>query len=407
MISFNFNNITHQLRVDDIKLTQSHIKAIHISISHSLYHYLTMSKKKIDNNVADWDFYKKLTNPFEFIHTPPYSNNKAVADYIGVSRSFYKLIEIINYFKLVNTYDTTSINSFHLAEGPGGFIEALLYLRNNKNDKYHGMTLLSDCKNIPTWNKLRQKFTFNTNIIYEDGIKKNGNLLEPENFTYCFNKYKNSMDFMTGDGGFDFSLDYEKQEISSHQLIFAQIAYAMMMQKKNGTFILKIFDIFYKASIDLLYLLNTFYTSVTICKPKTSRFANSEKYIVCTGFLYEDTSQYYESFFEILTSFKKGGERENQFVLSFLKFEIPRFFIQEMEEMNIILGKKQLNTIHHTLQLIQERRTDKVERLRKANIEKCTQWCSINMIPYSSNFKADNVFTKHLAKHNSSVINTI
>ena len=45
------------------------------------------------------------------------------------------------------------------------------------------------------------------------------------------------MDFLTGDGGFDFSIDYEKQEIASTKLVLAQIIYALMTQKLGGNFV--------------------------------------------------------------------------------------------------------------------------------------------------------------------------
>ena len=52
--------------------------------------------------------------------------------------------------------------------------------------------------------------------------------------------------------GFDFSVDFNQQEKMSAKLIFAQICYALIMQKKGGHFILKFFDvdlsIFFKAS---------------------------------------------------------------------------------------------------------------------------------------------------------------
>ena len=49
------------------------------------------------------------------------------------------------------------------------------------------------------------------------------------------------MDIITGDGGFDYSVDFNKQEILSSRLILAQVIYAIIMQKKNGIFILKIY----------------------------------------------------------------------------------------------------------------------------------------------------------------------
>ena len=51
------------------------------------------------------------------------------------------------------------------------------------------------------------------------------------------------------------------------------------MQKKNGHFVLKIFDIFEDCTIDILYLLSSFYEKVIVMKPYTSRYANSEKYV--------------------------------------------------------------------------------------------------------------------------------
>ena len=47
------------------------------------------------------------------------------------------------------------------------------------------------------------------------------------------------MHLITADGGFDFSIDFNKQEEIGFNLIFAQVCYALTMQKHNGHFILK------------------------------------------------------------------------------------------------------------------------------------------------------------------------
>jgi 23S rRNA U2552 (ribose-2'-O)-methylase RlmE/FtsJ len=399
MIIHNFNNVYNNFLLSE-DLTLSLAESIEIDISQSLYHYLTTSKQRIDNNVEEWDYFKKITNPYEFIHTPPQNSIRAVADYSAISRSFFKLIEIVMNYELLNNYND-NITSFHLAEGPGGFIEAMIYMRNNRKDTHYGMTLLSDKRNIPKWNKIRSKFKFNPSLQFEYGATKTGDLLHPDNFEKCAKLYKNSMDFMTGDGGFDFSIDYEKQEVASTKLIFAQIVYSLMMQKKRGSFVLKIFDIFYTPTVQLLYLLNLFYDNLSICKPKTSRFANSEKYVVCQGFKYDDTSSYYTKFYDMI---KELYENPKQCISSIFRFSVPLAFIREVEELNCILGKKQLNTIHNTLMMIQEQRSDKIDRLRKMNIEKCAQWCLKNNVPCHNQFKPQNIFTKQFIKNNNNVI---
>lgn len=395
MIIYTFEIIKNKLSLNNFSLKLNTCEAIQVYVSHSLLHFISKAKKCIDYNVHEWDIYKKIINPYEFIHTPPFQNGynqQSIANYNAISRSFYKLIEIINFFDLLDVYKDKPIQSFHLAEGPGGFIEAMIYLRRGyyANDNYYGMTLQSSNKNIPKWKKLLEKFRFITSIHIEHGIKNNGDILDPDNYLHCSKLYKNSMDFITGDGGFDFSLDYDKQELHSLKLVFAQVMYALTLQKEGGTFVLKIFDIFYKPSIEILYILNSFYETVSVCKPKTSRFANSEKYIVCKGFLYKNTEMLISVFLKNLVDF----ENNNTMIESILNIDIPLLFSKEIEELNVIFGKKQLSTIHTTLMMIQEKRVDKIEKLRKNNIEKSMKWCEINNFPYNPIFKPKNVFTK-------------
>jgi hypothetical protein len=62
-----------------------------------------------------------------------------------------------------------------------------------------------------------------------------GNILSLENFDYVVDKYGGKMDIITADG-FDFSIDFDNQEIMT-ALLFAQVSYGLCIQKKNGTFI--------------------------------------------------------------------------------------------------------------------------------------------------------------------------
>ena len=48
----------------------------------------------------------------------------------------------------------------------------------------------------------------------------------------------------------------------SLKLAYAQVAYALSCQKKGGSFIIKVFDTFTPASIDLLYILASVYERV-------------------------------------------------------------------------------------------------------------------------------------------------
>ena len=90
-------------------------------------------------------------------------------------------------------------------------------------------------------------------------------------------------------------------------LILCQICFAIAMQKVGGTFLIKFFDTFTRISLEMLYLLSTVYEEVYVIKPHTSRYANSEKYIVCKKYranpnLAELIHKFYEILKELRTS---------------------------------------------------------------------------------------------------------
>ncbi len=389
MIYFLLESINKTLDKDDIKLelTKSQLEPI---CNKLLYNYLNESKTQIDNFVEHWDMIKKYTNPFEFIHSVIPGYKTSISKINPLSRAFFKMIEICNTFKLCN-YEN-SIQTFHLAEGPGGFIQALNYLRTNHNDCYYGITLENNDKQTPGWKKSESFLEKNKNIYIERGIDNTGNLYNPENFNYMQNKYKNSYDLITADGGIDFSKNFNKQENSIIRLLYTEVCYAIMLQKKGGNFVLKVFDIFLKSSIDIIYILSLCYEEVYISKPSTSRSANSEKYIICKNFRLEDKKKdsLIQKFYNDLLLLSKD---ENNNIKKILNLEIQSFFINDIKEINSILGQNQLETINNTIMLIEQtKKKEKLNNFIKQNIPNCIEWCKSNNIPFYSNLIENNIF---------------
>jgi len=361
-------------------------------ISNSLSEYLYETKKKLDEREKDWDIFKKYTNPYEYIHTPIPYKKKCISKYKPLSRSYFKMVEMVNTFNL--HFDSKPIKSFHLAEGPGGFIEAMVALRKCPYDIYVGMTINDDNNqdpNIPGWKKTDAFLRQNKNVYIETGSDNTGNILSLENFVYCKETYASSMDLITGDGGFDFSMDFNNQEIHIAKLLFGQIAYAVIMQKKGGSFILKIFDCFMQHTIDLLYILSSFYEKVYIMKPNTSRYANSERYIVCKDFVFSSIEKFYPFIFK---AFEKMLSLENDvYIHRFLNIPLSYCFIIKLEEYNAIIGQQQIENIHYTISLIENKhKQEKIDCLIKTNIQKCIQWCIKYNIPYQAIINNNNIF---------------
>ena len=349
-----------------------------IIINKTLVIYLKNIKSEIENFSNEWDTFKKYINPYEYIHTVVPNTNMSVSKHKPLSRSYYKMIEICYLLDLLKDLPN-NCNTFHLAEGPGGFIEALSYMRNNINDKYVGMTLIDNNINVPSWKKSYNFLKNNKNVFIENGKDNTGNIMKKDNLLFCFQKYGNSMDLITGDGGFDFSIDFNKQEIISSKIIFSQIAFIIAIQKKNGNCILKFFDIFTKNSIDMIHLLSLLYKEVFFTKPNTSRYANSEKYIVCKKFRLSDSTELVNYFANIIDSFDNNDNIQLQ---SILNIKPPSFYLNKIQEFNAIFGQQQIETIANTLNLIKNK--NNIENIKKNNIQKSINWCQKHDIPFNN-----------------------
>lgn len=393
MTYFILPQIEYDIRPSNLKLLCKEISEDDGKLTISLKKYLNKIKGLIDKHLTQWDNTKKYTNPYEFIHTNVPNTKNSISKLKPISRAFFKLIEIYKTHHLL-PQDDLPIKSFHLAEGPGGFIEATTYLRTNPDDKYYGMTLIEDKNiNIPGWNKADFLLKNHPNIELVSGADKSGDLYKEKNLKYIIKKYANSMDIITADGGFDFSSDFNKQEQIAFRLIFTQVIYALVMQKKNGHFVLKIFDIFEDCTTDILYLLSSFYEKVIIMKPYTSRYANSEKYVVCKNFKYEKIDDLYPKFIGILKFFN-GFDFSKYKIKSILDIPIQNYYINSINEINAILGHQQIENILNTIKIIthKDKKQEKIYNLKCQNVTKCINWCIKNNIPYSKSNISSNIF---------------
>lgn len=392
MTYFMLPQIEYDIRPSNLKLgfKEQNNKCKKVT---SLKKYLNKIKGLIDKHISSWDNSKKYTNPYEFIHTNVPNTKNSICKIKPISRAFFKLIEIYNTHRLLPNGDKP-IKTFHLAEGPGGFIEATTHLRNNTNDIYYGMTLLEEKNNnIPGWNKVDFLLKKYPNINLLTGVDKKGDLYNENNLKYVIDNFSNSMDIITGDGGFDFSADFNKQENTAFRLIFTQVIYALVMQKKGGHFVLKIFDIFEVCTIDVLYLLNTFYEKVIVMKPYTSRYANSEKYIICKNFKYDSINDLHPKFIGILKFFN-GFDFNKYYIDSILDIPIQNYYISSINEINAVLGHQQIENILNTIKIIthKDKKQEKMYNLKCQNIQKCINWCIKNNMPYTKSNVSSNIF---------------
>lgn len=370
MTSYSISNIIYILETNNIELNYDH--SLHY-INTTLREYSHSIKMEIDQHAVLWEKYKRYSNPYEFINTPFDPYTPPVCSYKPLSRAYFKMIEILHHYSF---HFPDVMTTFHLAEGPGGFIEAIANYRKNEKDTYYGMTLISERENIPKWKKNEVYLNLHKNIILEYGKDRTGNLYSKENLQYVYERYKHSIDFVTGDGGFDYSDDFNKQEENSLNLIFAQIVFAMCVQKKGGSFVLKLFDTFSSLSVEMLFLLNYLYEDIYIIKPLTSRPANSEKYIVCMHF------RMVQNLDEIIEKIIVQYDLETRTLTNVLNIDIPLIFLDKMKDINSITGQCQIEHIQSVLScMLDEQKKSNLEHVKKIHLIKCIKLCKKYNLP--------------------------
>ena len=347
---------------------------------------LNTEKNKIDSyyNNNLWDKLKKFSNQYEFIYTTSYVNDyKNIANINPISRSFFKLWEILYDFKFIIPHNIKNLKTAHIAEGPGGFIECIYkYLVKNKiniSTEIHGITLLSGDRNIPKW-KIRKNFIDKFNIKLNNKDDTSGDLYKIDNINTFIKNVSltsdntNCCDFVTADGGFDFSENYNTQENDFIIFLICEIYIIFNILKDNGNAVIKLYDIYSRNSMKILYILTLFFDEVFIIKPFSSRPANSEKYVLCKSFKIsnENLDRYKERFKNIIVT-------QN---LNLLDDSIPYKFIKLISEYNKFYTERQILYIRSTLSLIEKINNNEIfdtklylKELYNTNKKYAINWC--------------------------------
>ena len=168
----------------------------------------------------------------------------------------------------------------------------------------------------------------------------------------------------------------------------------MSYQNYQGICIIKVDTLFYKPVLDILFILTALYEKVSIIKPNTSNINNNDRYIVCKHFVHnsgKNTENF--NYFITLTNLLTEVINNNYFIHSLIKSELPYYFLNKVEDSNIIIAHQQIEFMDQIISIVKHKnRMDKIEALKKTNIQKCIQWCEKIKIPNNKFVEKVNIF---------------
>lgn len=322
-------------------------------VSYSMLNYYYETKQQIndmfssDGDLSDNCFDKaaKIINPCEFIFSKVPGSKFSVSKLKPKTNIFYDLLEIssnLNIFEQIkNDY---SNNFLHITPNYNDSIECFEIFREDYRDNHIFLN------NIPLGvesDLFNTKFDF---IFYETD-----------------------------------SSNYFTTFIQSLLIILSQ-------QKYNGNCIIKVSDIFHKPCLDILYFLSSLYDKVYISKPSTNNITSFDRYIICKNFLHNESSNLYLklNYIRLIIFLKK---LDNKNIISLFDFDLPYFFKNKIDDINIIIGQQQLEALDQIISLFKNKnRDEKIENIKKNNIQKSVLWCEKYKIPFNKFTEKINIF---------------
>lgn len=224
----------------------------------------------------------------------PFKQEKDIIVKLGntynVSNAWIKCYEILLYYGLLpDKLKHKDFLHFDNAAFPGSFIVSTHHLIMTKyewNDKYQwtGSSLIES--NDFTTTQLEDKYGLYANYKSKwlMNLHNNGDVLVEDNQRDFHKQIGGKVDLYTSDLGFDVSSDYNNQEMIQAAANIGQILSGLMTLRVGGGFITKQYMTFEPITLSIMYATSFFFEEFYLCKPYSSREANSETYLVGKGF---------------------------------------------------------------------------------------------------------------------------
>ena len=328
-----------------------------------VYHIMSQFERHVDDYDADINNVSKA-----YFNIDPKLNI--------VDTTFYKVWELLFMFPVIDI-DKSGFVSVHLDDNTGGHFQATMLFRDkfakkglSKNDNYYIITSDTEYKNKS-----------NTVATLLDYYKKE----KPVRVLSQKTLPKGKADLITANGKFIWK-NIIIQEQDAIKLLLKQLVDALQIQEKGGHFIIKIYESFTEITEKYISIILTFYNEVYIVKPLMSRYASTEKYLVCLDFKnIKDQNKKIDRLNKILN---EADKYKNKNIIDFfsgikLSDELQATLISS----NIELANKQFIQINEMVDFInkQNYRGDEYNKQRLMQIDATKYWLS-NYFPEQNDF---------------------
>ena len=329
----------------DISIYVESIETINHYLSPSLVSYLCELQQA------------NLEKPDEFqeLQRKVFTYQKGIFDkYPNYTNDFFEIIEIVQTMHINQYLDSISKNTplsiFSLDAGEEekkGFLTAIKTIREPHK------------KISADKNKIQAHLPYKDNYFFADPV------YSVKHFRDIYFNYGSKMHVILVDA----------TKCKTVQEIIIQLCMILCTQAKKGVLFWKVGDTYTEIMLDILFTLSSFYDKTYFIKPVIMDTSNSDKYIVCKGFLLDNAYTIY-SYLHPLVS-RMDMDYTEYMIQRILSKNIPHFFISKLEEINYMFGQSQLEQLHYLSVLMSHKyKNEKIQNISKMNIQKTQEFIS-------------------------------
>jgi 23S rRNA U2552 (ribose-2'-O)-methylase RlmE/FtsJ len=253
-----------------------------------------------------------------------------------------------------------------LCAGPGGFSEYILWRTSQKNAAHiHGVgfTLKTSGEDHTNFSPHRfmeqaqasERFSTHFGVPLPKDTEGDGDITKLENIL-SLSTYIDSLTdgsgagLVTSDGGISVAGSEENQEELTRHLKLCEVQAMFHILATGGCYVLKVYDLMSPFMVGLIYILFCNFSQITIIKPRSSRPANSERYVVCKHLLERrpaKTLQFLQSVHDQLLA----GVNVTQLIS--LEGTVEQSYLRYTKEINVLHAEQQLKSLKEMILRIQ------------------------------------------------------
>jgi hypothetical protein len=204
--------------------------------------------------------------------------------------------------------------------------------------------------------------------------------------------------------------DIKKEILQDNQRYCKELLYILQnicdTFQKSDSCVIVLDHLFLKPIAEFLFVMSSLFAKTFLVKPSISNPTTFEKFLICQNFQLTGmkTENFKTKIHEAIETIKLNPLLN---ISSILSCEIPVYFINKLEDINVVFGQNQIDVLHQIINIANSKNKDeKIDNLQKHGIQKSCQWCDKFDVPYNKYSERPNIFRDGKIKLHSNAQDT-